>query len=42
VARRGRKLDPIAAHRRRLVLETAGIVLVGLIALVLVVLALRR
>jgi len=42
VARRARKLDPVSARRRRLVIETVGLVVVALVALVLVVMALRR
>ena len=41
MARRGRALDPVVEHRRRMILQTVGIAVLVVVAAVLVVLALR-
>ena len=41
MARRGRTLNPVVERRRLLIFQTVGIAVLAIVALVLVVLALR-
>lgn len=41
MARRSRALNPVVEHRRRLIIQTVGITILAIVAVILVIAALR-